>query len=260
MGKTLIEAENIGKVYYSKGGDEVTALVDVSVKIYPQEFVTIVGSSGCGKTTFLKIIGGLIDKTSGTLTFKGEPISKPNKEIGIVFQKPVLLPWRCILDNVMLGSEIHGYDKKKYIQRAYDLLRFVGLEGFERRYPRELSGGMQQRAAFCRALLMDPSVLLMDEPFGALDALTRDSMDMWLSDAFVKEKKTILFVTHSISEAVFLADRIIVLSPRPGTINEIVNVDFPQPRELETITNPKFGELGVRVRRLIGKRPELKMV
>jgi NitT/TauT family transport system ATP-binding protein len=248
--EVLVQADKIGKTYSSRTGN-VEALVDVSVNIYNQEFLAIVGASGCGKTTFLKIVAGLIDKTSGSLTYKNKPITQPSEEIGIMFQNPVLLQWRSAIDNAMLGVEIRGYDKKKYMQKAYDLFKLVGLEGFERRYPHELSGGMQQRVALCRALMTDPSVLLMDEPFGALDALTRESMDVWLADICFKEKKTVMFVTHSIPEAVLLADRVMVFTPRPGKIEGIVDVDFPKPRTLDTTENPRFGELSAKVRNLI---------
>jgi NitT/TauT family transport system ATP-binding protein len=194
--------------------------------------VTLVGRSGCGKSTLLRIVAGLIAPSSGTVAIAGRRVSGARRDVSLVFQRPALLPWRNVIDNVLLPVEILRLPKRDYRPVAADLLALVGLEGFERRYPYELSGGMQQRVALCRALIQDPQVLLMDEPFAALDALTREEMSLELQRIWSEHKKTIVFVTHSIQEAVLLADRVVAMSPRPGRIVRTVEVRLPRPRSL----------------------------
>jgi NitT/TauT family transport system ATP-binding protein len=235
----LIEYRNVRKVYKS-GGGEVIALEEISLDVGDGEFLAVVGRSGCGKTTLLKLTSGLLPATSGTVRVDGKPVTAPLTNIGIVFQAPVLLPWRKTLDNVLLQIEARKLDVNGYRRKALELLELTGLKGFEDRYPSELSGGMQQRVSISRALVHDPPLLLMDEPFGALDAITRDEMNLELQRIWGEAKKTVVFITHSIPEAVFLGDRVIVMTPRPGKIAEIVKIDLPRPRTTTMRDDPKF--------------------
>ncbi|MCB0162129.1 MAG: ABC transporter ATP-binding protein, partial [Caldilineaceae bacterium] len=203
------------------------------------EFISLVGPSGCGKSTMLRVVAGLRPATSGTILVDGVPVTRPIPKVGMVFQAAVLLKWRTILDNVLLPAELAGLNPRRYREQARELLALVGLGDFTGKRPGELSGGMQQRVSLCRALLLDPPLLLMDEPFGALDAMTRDDMNLellrvWGEATGSEGRKTILFVTHSIPEAVFLSDRVVVMSPRPGRIADIVDIDLPRPRSVET--------------------------
>jgi NitT/TauT family transport system ATP-binding protein len=208
------------------------ALDDVSLEIGENEFITLVGRSGCGKSTLLRIMAGLLRATAGAVRVQGEPVTRPRRDVSLMFQRSALLPWRSVLSNVLLPVEILRLDARRYRARAEELLVLAGLEGFEDRRPYELSGGMQQRVALCRALVHDPSVLLMDEPFAALDALTREELSLELQRIWSEHRKTIVFVTHSIQEATLLADRIVVMSPRPGRIAQILEVGAPRPRSL----------------------------
>jgi len=235
----LIEYRNVRKVYKS-GGGEVIALEEFSLDVGAGEFLAVVGRSGCGKTTLLKLTSGLLPATSGTVRVDGKPVTAPLTNIGIVFQAPVLLPWRKTLDNVLLQIEARKLDVNGYRRKALELLELTGLKGFEDRYPSELSGGMQQRVSISRALVHDPPLLLMDEPFGALDAITRDEMNLELQRIWGEARKTVVFITHSIPEAVFLGDRVIVMTPRPGKIAEIVKIDLPRPRTTTMRDDPKF--------------------
>ncbi|MCE1196657.1 ABC transporter ATP-binding protein [bacterium] len=228
------------KKTYRTGGSEIEALGDVSFDVYPKEFVSIVGPSGCGKTTLLKIIAGLLPMSSGAIDVDKADFDI-SREVGFVFQKPLLLHWRKILDNVLLPIEILKKDRKAMEGRARQLLALVGLEGFEDRYPGELSGGMQQRVSIARALVHDPKLLLMDEPFGALDAITRERLNSELLRIWEETGKTILFVTHGINEAVFLSDRVIVLSARPSRMIESLDIDLPRPRRQDVRVQPQFG-------------------
>jgi NitT/TauT family transport system ATP-binding protein len=250
----VISVKELNKTYGTREGAPIYALSNVSLEITRGEFVTVVGPSGCGKTTLLKILAGILKKSSGTILVNGNPINAPSRQLGVVFQEPLLLPWRNILQNIMVPVEIQGRDRAKFGAAAQQLLTLVGLEGFEQKYPRELSGGMQQRVGIARALIHDPDLLLMDEPFGALDARTREQMNLELMDIWSEKKKTILLITHSIAEAVFLADRIVVMSPRPGRIAEIIVVDLPRPRHLEIINTDVFGAYVKRVRAHFGAR------
>lgn len=250
----LISARGLKKTYYLAGGQAIEALSDVDFDVRSGEFISIVGPSGCGKSTLLKILAGLLPYREGEVELAGKPIGGPNPEIGMVFQSPVLLPWRTILENILLPIEFRRAPLKEFQGRARSLLKTVGLEGFEDRYPMELSGGMQQRAAIVRALIQDPKVLLMDEPFGALDAMTREQMNLEVLRIWQESRKTILFVTHSISEAVFLASRVFVMTVRPARLAEIIDIDIPYPRDLSVINTDKFGEYSTSIRELLHAR------
>jgi len=245
-----IKIEHLFKIYKSRSG-RVSALEDINLEIQQNEFITLVGPSGCGKSTLLKIIGALIRPTRGTFLYDGKPLLQPTRDVGIVFQEPVLLPWRVALDNVLLPAEILGLDIEEGRPRAMDLLKLVGLEGFEASYPRELSGGMQQRVALSRALIHNPSVLLMDEPFAALDAMTREELSFELLRIWNTHKKTVVFVTHNIVEAILLADRVVAMSPRPGRIAKILKIELPRPRTLEMEFTPEFKTYSDEIRSVI---------
>ena len=236
---SLIQYERVRKIYNS-GNDEVIALEEVSFGVEPEEFVTVVGRSGCGKSTLLKITAGLLPATGGEVRVAGIAVKSPLTNIGVVFQSPVLLAWRKALDNVLLQIEARGLDVDAYRQRALALLELTGLRGFENKYPNELSGGMQQRVSISRALIHEPPLLLMDEPFGALDAITRDEMNLELLRIWSESKKTVLFITHSIPEAVFLGDRVVVMTPRPGKVADIMPIDLPRPRTTALRDDQKF--------------------
>jgi NitT/TauT family transport system ATP-binding protein len=239
---------------YGRGSSAITALRDISFRIADGAFVAVVGPSGCGKSTLLKILAGLLPPSAGRVDLKGQPIAGPRRDIGVVFQSPVLFPWRTVIGNAMLPADVQRLDKTVMQRRALELLDLVGLAGFERRYPRELSGGMQQRVGIVRALLHDPAILLMDEPFGALDAMTRETMNVELQRIWMQRRTTVLFVTHSTAEAVFLADRVIVLTPRPGTIGDDFEVDLPRPRDLEIMNTERFGQYVRRIRAALSAR------
>jgi len=243
----VIAARSLAKSYGLQD-DAVQALDAIEFEIGEGEFVAIVGPSGCGKTTLLKILAGLLPASSGSALLRGTPILGPRRDIGMVFQAPVLFPWRTVLDNVLLPADVQRLDRQRLHAVAVDLLRLVGLEGFERRYPWELSGGMQQRVAIVRALIHDPAMLLMDEPFGALDAMTREQMNLELQRIWLERRKTVVFITHSIPEAVFLADRVFVMTPRPGRIAEAIPIEIARPRSLEVMSTPAFGTYALRVR------------
>jgi NitT/TauT family transport system ATP-binding protein len=247
----LIDYEKVHKIYNS-GKDEVVALEGVSFNVAEGEFVTVVGRSGCGKSTLLKITAGLLSSTGGSVRVAGAPVLGPLTNIGIVFQSPVLLAWRRALDNVLLQIESRKLKVEQYRERALRLLELSGLKGFEYKYPNELSGGMQQRVSISRALIHDPPLLLMDEPFGALDAITRDEMNLELLRIWQEAKKTVLFITHSIPEAVFLGDRVVVMTPRPGKVAEIVDIDLPRPRTTTIRDEPRFISYVRQIRKSLG--------
>lgn len=227
---------------------QVNAIRDLSLTIGQGEFVSIVGPSGCGKSSLLKIIYGLVPASAGSMSIDGTPISGPRRDVGMVFQSPVLLPWRTILENVLLPADVLLLDQATMRRRALELLEMVGLKTFEDVYPGELSGGMQQRAGIVRALLHDPKLLLMDEPFAALDALTREQMALELQKIWMTSRKTVLFVTHSISEAVLLSDRIVLMSPRPGTIVDIFETPRERPRSFDDLSSPTLAALSKTIR------------
>ncbi|WP_208509697.1 ABC transporter ATP-binding protein [Variovorax paradoxus] len=236
----LIEARGVSKTYQSKDGP-VESLKPLDFAIREGEFVSVVGPSGCGKSTLLKMVAGLLPISGGSLTLAGKPIQGPQKDVGIVFQSAVLLPWRSVEDNILLQAEMRHLPMDAAKARAHELMAMAGLKGFERKYPWQLSGGMQQRASICRALLHDPSVLLMDEPFGALDAMTREKMNLELQRIWMASKKTVMLITHSIPEAIFLSDRVIVMSERPGSIAAVYDIELPRARTLDMMASSEFG-------------------
>ena len=264
MTRALIGLDRVGMIYEAASGP-VEALAGISLTVGTGEFVSLVGPSGCGKSTLLRIIAGLRLATQGTVTVAGRKVDRPIADIGMVFQQPILLKWRSILDNVLLPAELAGKDAVALKPRAHDLVEMAGLHGFGGRLPRELSGGMQQRASLCRALLLDPPLLLMDEPFGALDAMTRDDMALELlriwgeRDLGREARKTVLFVTHSIAEAVFLSDRVVVMSPRPGRIVADLEIDLPRPRTVEMRASEAFGRLSLDIFRTLTGRSDGSM-
>jgi NitT/TauT family transport system ATP-binding protein len=227
----MITVEGIDQEFVTSRGS-VHALSSVNLSIKENEFVTLVGRSGCGKSTLLRIIAGLQTPTSGRVSIAGDQVLAPRKDVSMMFQRPALLPWRTVVQNVMLSAEVMRLDRNRARNRAQELLSLTGLEGFESKLPHELSGGMQQRVSLCRSLLQEPSILLMDEPFSALDALTREELAGELQRIVMQHNTTIVFVTHSIEEAVLLADRVVVMKARPGRVREIVPVDIPRPRSL----------------------------
>lgn len=231
MTQNIVSINNLYKTYSSKENLTVEALRDININIAENDFICIVGPSGCGKSTLLRIIAGLEEATGGKVIYKSHELLEPNNEIGMVFQDYSLLPWRTVLDNIALGLEFKKEDKKKRLEVASKYLKLINMDGFGKAYPYELSGGMQQRVAIARALANDPCVLLMDEPFGALDAHTRILLQKELLKIWDQNKKTILFVTHSVDEAVYLSDKIIVMSNNPGKIKEIIDVDIERPRD-----------------------------
>src|SRR5438067_5129396 len=243
----VIAVKDLRKEYETPRGS-VLALEDVAFRVGEGEFVAIVGPSGCGKSTLLKILAGLLPATRGEVNLRSVPITGPRRDIGVVFQSPVLFPWRTVLDNVLLPVDVQRLGRDDNRSRALELLALVGLRGFEHRYPWELSGGMQQRVAITRALVHNPAMLLMDEPFGALDAMTRDALNLELQRIWLERRETIVFITHSIPEAVFLADRVFVMTPRPGHIVEQVAVTIPRPRALDLTSAPEFGAAVRRIR------------
>jgi len=246
-----IKVAGLHKTYRS-GSGPVRALQGIDVDIRQGEFVSLIGKSGCGKTTLLQILAGLIRPSRGQVLLEDMPVAKASRKVGLVFQKSVLLEWRTILDNVLLPIELFHLSRADYVGRARELLDMMGLSDFEKSYPDELSGGMQQRAAIVRSLLYDPDILLMDEPFGALDAMTREQMNLELLRIWQVSGKTVVFVTHDIAEAVFLSDRIILLTERPGRIKEVVRIDLPRPRTLETTYLPEFAAYRRHLREQLG--------
>lgn len=237
MGKS-VKVRQVGRRY-----GEMEALSPVDLEIGEGEFVSIVGASGCGKSTLLRIVAGLDMATSGSVAIEDKVVAKPETDLGFVFQSPVLLEWRTVLDNILLQAEARKLPREQFMGRAHELLKAAGLTGFEHAYPHQLSGGMSQRASVCRALVHDPSLLLMDEPFGALDSLTRDQMMVDLQSLWLRRKPTVLFVTHSIQEAVFLSDRVVVMAPRPGRIQAIIDVPVARRRRLSVRATPQFNQI-----------------
>ena len=243
-----ITVDRVEKTFDRRGA--VTALAGVSIDIAPGEFFSILGPSGCGKSTLLRCIAGLDAPTRGEVKVGGRRVEAPPESMGIVFQRDALLEWRTVLDNLMLPIDFRRKRRTDARPRAMELLDQFGLKGFEQRYPAELSGGMRQRASICRALIDEPALLLMDEPFGALDALTRDQLNVDLQDMWRTDRKTVVFVTHSIAEAVFLSDRVAVFTPRPGRIAEIIDVDLPRPRRLSVRGDTRFTDCVARIREM----------
>ncbi len=247
-GGPLISLRGVHKTYRSRQGGGIVAVQDVDLDIRDKEFVTLVGPSGCGKSTLLMMVSGLILPSDGAIEFDGTVVKAPHPDVSLMFQNAVLMPWRTVLQNVLLPIEILRRDVAAYREQAMALLALMGLQGFEQATPRELSGGMQQRAALCRALIHNPRVLLMDEPFAALDALTREELGLELLRLWGEHQKTVLFVTHSIPEAVLLADRVVAMTPRPGRIVEVIPVNLPRPRTPEMVYTQGFKACAERIR------------
>ena len=235
----LISIKNVKKIYQTRTGP-LHALGPIDLSVRQGEFISIVGPSGCGKSTLLLLIAGLLEFESGEICINDNKVTGPQTDIGIVFQTPVLVDWRDVLGNVMLQIEMRKLNKQDYLSRARELLDSVGLKEFEKRYPFELSGGMQQRTAFCRALIHDPPLILMDEPLGALDAMTREQLRVDLEQLWLKTKKTVIFVTHSIPESVQLSDRVVVFTPRPGLIERVIDIELPRPRTMAVRESAEF--------------------
>ena len=254
----VIELRDVTRRFDSRAGDAVVALEDVGLAVGDGEFLSVVGPSGCGKTTLLRIVAGLERPTSGRVTVAGEAVTGPRPDVAVVFQQATLLPWYPVLENVLMPVRLLRRPTAADRARATALLDLAGLAGFARRYPFELSGGMQQRVAICRALIRDPRILLMDEPFGALDAMTRETMNLELMRLWAEHRKTVVFITHSIPEAVLLGDRVAVMSPRPGRVARLLAVPFPRPRSLATMALPEFAALCGGVRALFGAAPEVR--
>jgi NitT/TauT family transport system ATP-binding protein len=239
-------------IEYPTGSAPLLAVENLDFHVEAGEFVAVLGPSGCGKSTVLRTLAGLLHPTQGDVRVAGDSVTGPRRDVGVVFQDPTLLPWKNVLENVLLPGRIMKLDAAWCRQRARMLLTLVGLEKFESYYPSQLSGGMRQRVGIARGLLHNPSVLLMDEPFGALDAMTREQMNLEIQRIWRDMRKTVLFITHSIPEAVFLADRIVVLSARPANLREIVQIRLPRPRTVAMMATPEFGELTGRLRTLFG--------
>ncbi|MGO4390666.1 ABC transporter ATP-binding protein [Variovorax sp. M-6] len=235
----LIEGRGVSKVYRTRDGD-VETLKPLDFRIRAGEFVSVVGPSGCGKSTLMKMVAGLLPISGGELSLSGKPVRGPQTNVGIVFQSALLLPWRSVIDNILLQAEIRNMPKAAARERAEQLMEMAGLRGFENKYPWQLSGGMQQRVAILRALLHDPPVLLMDEPFGALDAMTREKMNLELQRIWMAAGKTVLLITHSIPEAIFLSDRVFVMTERPGRFAAVYDIDLPRPRPLDVMGTERF--------------------
>jgi NitT/TauT family transport system ATP-binding protein len=246
-----VDLQDVGREYATRTG-RVLAVETISAKVREREFVAILGPSGCGKSTLLKMVAGLLPPTRGRVLVDGELITGPLEHLGMVFQNPVLLRWRTAINNVLFPADAFGKHDEAMRERALNLLHLVGLRGFEQKYPHELSGGMAQRVSLARALLLDPGLLLMDEPFGALDALTRDQMGFELLQIWQERPKTVLFVTHSISESVLLADRVLVMTPRPGRLALDVCIDLPRPRSARMRTLARFGEIVATLQEAMG--------
>ena len=249
-GRTNLLIDNVTLTYQATRGP-IDALGPLSLEVADGEFVAVLGPSGCGKSTLLRIVSGLLPVTSGRLVLGGAEINRPHKDVGIVFQQPTLLPWKTVLENVLAPVRVMGIYSPAFLRRAKELIAMVGLSAFADHYPSELSGGMQQRVAIARGLLHDPKLLLMDEPFAALDALTRDQMTLELQSIWERSQKSVILITHSISEAVFMADRVIVLSARPGRIVHTEHVDLARPRGLSSMATKEFSATCDRLRRLL---------
>jgi len=250
MPDSIMQVKNLCKEYTTRQGSLI-AVEDVTFDVSPGEFLCVVGPSGCGKSTLLRMLAGLLEPDQGVVYLHGKPVAEPRKEIGFVFQKANLMPWRTVYDNVLLPMQINHTPQTEAQQRVEDALELVGLIEFANNYPHELSGGMAQRVAIARALSYEPEILLLDEPFGALDALTRENLNQEIMRVWEVSRKTVIMVTHNIREAVFLADRVLVLTQRPGHVAKVIPVDLPRPRPISMIYGDEFGALAYEVRQAI---------
>jgi NitT/TauT family transport system ATP-binding protein len=249
---TLLTVHGVRKEYETREGDRILALDRVALALADGEFVSVVGPSGCGKSTLLKLIAGIEPPSEGQIRYRGQAVQRPQRGMGVVFQSPVLLPWLTVIQNVLLPIRVLRLPRAPAVERARSLLALVGLSGFENKYPSELSGGMQQRVGIARSLSHDPGVLLMDEPFGALDALTRERMSLELQKIWMASRKTVFFITHSILESVFLSDRVLVMSARPGRFIAEFTIPFARPRTFAVTAEPEFNAFVARIRDLLG--------
>ena len=247
MTEPRLSIEKLSVTYASARG-KLTAIQDLSLSVTNGQFVAVLGPSGCGKSTLLNIASGLLSPSGGLVSIQGKPVTGPRPDVGIVFQQPTLLPWKSVIENVLVPVQAMGMKVSEHMERARSLIKMVRLEGFENHYPNELSGGMQQRVGIARGFMHDPQLLLMDEPFAALDAMTREHMTDELQSMWMQSGKSVLFITHSIPEAVYLADRVVVLSERPGTVVDVIEVPIPRPRTLETLSSPEFTSICNRLR------------
>ena len=252
----ILEVQSLSKIYGSKSSNHLLALDDINIELIDGEFVSVLGPSGCGKTTLMKILAGIESHSKGRVLLNGASASESKNVMGVVFQSPVLLPWLTVLENSLLPVRVLGLDRDKYFEIAIRLIELVGLTGFENKYPNQLSGGMQQRVSIVRALIHDPKVLLMDEPFGALDSLTRECMNVELQRIWLNNRKTVFFITHSVAESVFLSDRVLVMSARPGRIVEEIKIPFERPRSIDLMGDPEFGYLTRHLRSCLGGSSE----
>jgi NitT/TauT family transport system ATP-binding protein len=250
MATPYIRIQRLSKTFGDAKSGGVVALRDINCDIAEGSFVCVVGPSGCGKSTLLRIIAGLMPVSEGSVVMDGQPIRGTRRDVGVVFQSSILLPWRTILENVMLPAEVLGLEMASAKDRAMELLHLVRLDGFEHKLPRQLSGGMQQRASIARALLHDPKVLLMDEPFGALDAMTRERMNLELQRIWMESGKTVILITHSIPEAIFLGDTVLVMTPRPGALARTIQVGLPRPRTMDAMAQRPFTDAAHEIREL----------
>jgi NitT/TauT family transport system ATP-binding protein len=249
-GDSLIKIDGVRKIFRTPTG-LLRALNRIDLEVAQGEFITLIGRSGCGKTTLLNIIGGLIKPTTGEVLIGDRPVTRPSRDVGFVFQHAVMLRWRTVMENLLLPIEIFGLRKADYVGRAHEFLELMGLQGFESHFPHQLSGGMRQRVAIARSLLYDPRVLLMDEPFGALDAMTREQMNGELLRIWERSNKTVVFVTHDIAEAVFLSDRVVLMGDRPGHVRAVVPVTLPRPRTVDTTFAPEFSAIRRQLRAML---------
>ncbi len=247
--KPALSVDNVSVTYQSSRGKH-TAVDDVSMKMQPGEFVSILGPSGCGKSTLLGVVAGLLSASGGNVSVFGEAVAGPRRDIGVVFQQATLLPWLNVIDNILIPIKALRKNDRDYTKRAHELIDLVGLTKFSKYYPNELSGGMQQRVGIARALIHDPNLLLMDEPFAALDAMTRERMALELQDIWLASGKSVLFITHSIPEAVFLSSRILIMSPSPGRFVKEVKIDLPRPRTLQTMSSGEYAALCGEIRKM----------
>ena len=247
-----VQVAGLWKTFYTQRGEQVNALQDIHLNIRAGEFVSVVGASGCGKSTLMRIVCGLIAPTRGRVAVDGEAVTQPRDDVGVVFQNAVLLPWMTVKDNVLMPSDLRGRRRPEHEGRAKALLAMTGLTGFETKYPFELSGGMRQRVSICRALMCQPSFLALDEPFGALDAMTREQMNLELMRIWSETGATVLFITHSVPEAVLLSDRVVVMTPRPGRIADVIPIELPRPRSLKDYGSPLFNGYTSRIREHLG--------
>lgn len=247
-----VQVAGLFKTFETQRGDQIAALQDIDLHIKAAEFVSVVGASGCGKSTLLRIICGLTPATRGKVLVDGEQVDRPRDDVGVVFQNAVLLPWMTVKENILLPMDLRQRRRREHEQRADDLLMMTGLKGFESKYPFELSGGMKQRVSICRALMCQPSFLALDEPFGALDAMTRESMNLELMKICTETAATVLFITHSVPEAVLLSDRVVVMTRRPGRVADVINIELPRPRSLKDYGSELFHGYTSRIRELLG--------